>query len=76
MALERFTAEFGMGSGVGTPHLSHQTGRVQKNLDAGCHELTSAIRTRRHLEPSLGTGKMSFIEVEAIKPIERLVRLS
>jgi len=38
--------------------------------------VTSAIRTRRHLEPSLGTGKMSFIEVEAIKPIERLVRLS
>jgi hypothetical protein len=29
LALERFTAEFGMGSGVGTPHLSHQTGGRQ-----------------------------------------------
>ena len=44
--------------------------------DDGCQDVTSVVWTRRYLEPSLGTGKMSFVEVEAIKPIERLVRLS
>ena len=83
-----------MGSGVGTPHLSHQTGERQNSgnglQDKGIRRICAGVARRSFLIPvfcrlysdvcillpSLDMDRMKFDENKAVKPIERLVRLS